>query len=178
MSRRAPAYLRYASDSQTPPLHCQPLAVHGAIAVIRDWQWMSDEDAVPIDPAELSRLFRCSIEDIADALPAVLASGIFDLSTPGFLFDPQLRAYKAKVQALSEKRAMAGSVGNEAKKERKKRSEPANATASADANANANLTSTPTPTPTPSRKTNITPSISVEPKVLPIRRFVATGGGA
>lgn len=147
--RRAPAFMRYAADSQVAPQHRLSLAEHGLLALMRDCQWLSDDDTVPVDPAALAWLVRRPVEEVRAALPAVLGLRIFLASIEGALFDPQLRAYKAKVAALSDVRAKAGERGNEVKKglkRKKNRRAPAIAFANANAPANASLTLTPTST--------------------------------
>ena len=119
--RRPPAYQRHAADSQVAPLWTCSLEQHGLIAVMHDVQWLSDDDSVPSDSAALAFLIRRPVEEVSRVLPSVVR--FFDGSVSGQLFDPPLRAYKAKLRTRSEELSSHGQEGNKEKQRLKEERE-------------------------------------------------------
>ena len=138
--RPAPAYQRYAADSQVAPQFRLSLAAHGLLALMQDVQWLSDDDAVPTDVAELAFLIRRPQEEVARALPEILnmPSNDVDTSMEGAVRFIALRGYKEKLGGISKKCAKGAQITNE------KRRAQAGAGASAPASAPAPAPLVPT----------------------------------
>jgi hypothetical protein len=123
------------------PQHRASFAGHGLLALLRDLQWLSDDDTVPALAAEIAWLTRRPVEEVTPALMEVMGLGIFEVSAQ-VMFDPHLRAYKEKLQQLSEARAAAGAQGGSAPKARKaKGNQTRKAIGQAIGQANASTTS-------------------------------------
>ncbi len=111
-ARKPPAYQRYPMDTLGYEAGVRlTLAERGLKASIDDAIWLSSDCSVPADPEALALIVRRPLQEVLDALPAVLPC--FDSSAiPGRLVEPLLARQMEKLIARRKQLSDAGSEGN------------------------------------------------------------------
>ena len=106
-NRDAPAYQEYAASMLAKiDFRTMTLAEKGLLYVMRLECWVNDR--LPADPARLAKVLGLSIEEVAQAVPAVLP---FFIEMDGFYNSPELDNYKIHLLDSRNRKVAGGRSG-------------------------------------------------------------------